>query len=71
MRECNLLQPVNLAPAIVSSDSALCSFMVSPLWLIQSAVTWLCFTWDSERIITASKDGSIRIWFINGEGVHP
>lgn len=32
----------------------------------QSAVTWLDFTWDSERIITASKDGSIRIWNING-----
>ncbi|KAJ7541617.1 hypothetical protein O6H91_10G067400 [Diphasiastrum complanatum] len=31
----------------------------------KSAVTWLCFTWDSERIITASKDGSVRIWNIN------
>ncbi|CAM6097560.1 unnamed protein product [Calypogeia fissa] len=31
----------------------------------KSAVTWLCFTWDSERIITASKDGTIRIWSIN------
>eukprot|EP00249_Psilotum_nudum_P018856 c26990_g1_i1 orf=583-1905(-) len=31
----------------------------------KSAVTWLCFTWDSERMITASKDGSIRIWNIN------
>jgi WD40 repeat protein len=31
----------------------------------KSAVTWLDFTWDSERIITASKDGSIRIWNIN------
>ena len=33
---------------------------------LQSAVTWLCFTPDSEQIITASKDGSIRIWNING-----
>jgi WD40 repeat protein len=32
----------------------------------KSAVTWLCFTWDSEGIITASKDGSIRVWNING-----
>jgi WD40 repeat protein len=31
----------------------------------KSAVTWLCFSQDSERIITASKDGSIRIWNIN------
>lgn len=33
---------------------------------IQSAVTWLCFTPNSEQIITASKDGSLRIWNING-----
>lgn len=32
---------------------------------IQSAVTWLCFAPNSEQIITASKDGSIRIWNIN------
>uniref|UniRef100_A0A6N2MJK2 Anaphase-promoting complex subunit 4 WD40 domain-containing protein n=1 Tax=Salix viminalis TaxID=40686 RepID=A0A6N2MJK2_SALVM len=32
---------------------------------VKSAVTWLCFTPDSEQIITASKDGSIRIWNIN------
>ncbi|EEF50389.1 nucleotide binding protein, putative [Ricinus communis] len=31
----------------------------------KSAVTWLCFTSNSEQIITASKDGSIRIWNIN------
>ncbi|KAF9616350.1 hypothetical protein IFM89_029604 [Coptis chinensis] len=31
----------------------------------KSAVTWLCFTPSSEQIITASKDGSIRIWNIN------
>ncbi|PIA49984.1 hypothetical protein AQUCO_01300610v1 [Aquilegia coerulea] len=31
----------------------------------KSAVTWLCFTQDSEQIITASKDGSIRVWNIN------
>ncbi|KAG0555738.1 hypothetical protein KC19_11G000500 [Ceratodon purpureus] len=31
----------------------------------KSAVTWLDFTWDSQRVITASKDGSIRIWNIN------
>jgi WD40 repeat protein len=33
---------------------------------VQSAVTWLCFAPNSEQIITASKDGSIRIWNING-----
>jgi len=33
---------------------------------VQSAVTWLCFTPNSEQIITASKDDSIRIWNING-----
>ncbi|KAF2298210.1 hypothetical protein GH714_018621 [Hevea brasiliensis] len=31
----------------------------------KSAVTWLCFTSNSEQIITTSKDGSIRIWNIN------
>ncbi|XWS32328.1 hypothetical protein CRYUN_Cryun23aG0150200 [Craigia yunnanensis] len=31
----------------------------------KSAVTWLCFFPNSEQIITASKDGSIRIWNIN------
>ncbi|CAL5401174.1 unnamed protein product [Camellia sinensis] len=31
----------------------------------KSAVTWLCFAPNSEQIITASKDGSIRIWNIN------
>uniref|UniRef100_A0A2P2IQ75 Uncharacterized protein MANES_05G045300 n=1 Tax=Rhizophora mucronata TaxID=61149 RepID=A0A2P2IQ75_RHIMU len=31
----------------------------------KSAVTWLCFSPDSEKIITTSKDGSIRIWNIN------
>lgn len=31
----------------------------------KSAVTWLNFTWDSAGIITASKDGSIRVWNIN------
>ncbi|KAL3649468.1 hypothetical protein CASFOL_005871 [Castilleja foliolosa] len=31
----------------------------------KSAVTWLCFGPNSEHIITASKDGSIRIWNIN------
>ncbi|CAM8968644.1 unnamed protein product [Rhodiola kirilowii] len=31
----------------------------------KSAVTWLTFTPDSEQIITASKDGTIRIWNIN------
>ncbi|XP_047323313.1 transducin beta-like protein 2 [Impatiens glandulifera] len=31
----------------------------------KSAVTWLCFTSNSEQIITASKDGTIRIWNIN------
>ncbi|KAE8685092.1 ATP-dependent DNA helicase 2 subunit KU80-like [Hibiscus syriacus] len=33
--------------------------------LFMSAVTWLCFSPNSEQIITASKDGSIRIWNIN------
>ncbi|XP_039139048.1 transducin beta-like protein 2 [Dioscorea cayenensis subsp. rotundata] len=31
----------------------------------KSAVTCLCFTPSSEQIITASKDGSIRVWNIN------
>ncbi|XP_050237343.1 uncharacterized protein LOC126687037 [Mercurialis annua] len=31
----------------------------------KSAVTWLSFSPNSEQIITASKDGSIRIWNIN------
>lgn len=31
----------------------------------KSAVTWLCFSPNSEQIITASKDGSIRVWNIN------
>lgn len=31
----------------------------------KSAVTWLDFTWDSAGIVTASKDGSIRVWNIN------
>ncbi|PWZ52728.1 Transducin beta-like protein 2 [Zea mays] len=32
----------------------------------KSAVTCLCFAPNSEQIITASKDGSIRVWNING-----
>ncbi|URE41107.1 WD domain, G-beta repeat [Musa troglodytarum] len=31
----------------------------------KSAVTCLCFTHNSEQIITASKDGSLRVWNIN------
>ncbi|CAH9096531.1 unnamed protein product [Cuscuta europaea] len=31
----------------------------------KSAVTWLCFTPNSDQIITASKDGFIRVWNIN------
>ncbi|KAL5166872.1 Transducin beta-like protein 2 [Glycine soja] len=31
----------------------------------KSAVTWLCFMPNSEQIITASKDGSMRLWNIN------
>ncbi|KAG0498828.1 hypothetical protein HPP92_003519 [Vanilla planifolia] len=31
----------------------------------KSAVTCLCFTPSSEQIITASKDGTIRLWNIN------
>ncbi|KAF3776933.1 Transducin beta-like protein 2 [Nymphaea thermarum] len=31
----------------------------------KSAVTWLGFFPNSEQILTASKDGSIRIWNIN------
>lgn len=33
---------------------------------VQSAVTWLCFSPNSEQVITASKDGTIRVWNING-----
>ncbi|CAL4920225.1 unnamed protein product [Urochloa decumbens] len=33
----------------------------------KSAVTCLCFAPNSEQIITASKDGSIRVWNINGD----
>ncbi|KAG8061904.1 hypothetical protein GUJ93_ZPchr0003g17615 [Zizania palustris] len=32
----------------------------------KSAVTCLCFAPNSEQIITASKDGTIRVWNING-----
>ncbi|KAG5565645.1 hypothetical protein RHGRI_001531 [Rhododendron griersonianum] len=35
----------------------------------KSAVTWLCFSPNSEQIITASKDGTIRIWNINVQQV--
>ncbi|CAA7013391.1 unnamed protein product [Microthlaspi erraticum] len=31
----------------------------------KSAVTWLCFSPNSDKIITASKDGSLRLWNIN------
>ncbi|RZC57843.1 hypothetical protein C5167_005148 [Papaver somniferum] len=31
----------------------------------ESVVTWLCFSSNSEQIITTSKDGTIRIWNIN------
>ncbi|KAI4370365.1 hypothetical protein MLD38_018724 [Melastoma candidum] len=31
----------------------------------KSAVKWLCFTPNSDRVITTSKDGSMRIWNIN------
>ncbi|KAL8129097.1 hypothetical protein V2J09_018252 [Rumex salicifolius] len=31
----------------------------------KSAVTWLCFSPDSEQMITASKDGTMKIWNIN------
>lgn len=31
----------------------------------KSAVTWLSFMWDSQRIVTASKEGTIKIWNIN------
>ncbi|XP_075501046.1 uncharacterized protein LOC142539453 [Primulina tabacum] len=31
----------------------------------KSAVTWLCFDPKSEKILTASKDGSMRLWNIN------
>ncbi|KAA3471807.1 transducin beta-like protein 2 [Gossypium australe] len=34
--------------------------------VLNSAVTWLCFSPNSEQIITTSKDGSIRVWNING-----
>lgn len=41
--------------------------MILLLPIVQSAVTWLCFSPNSEQIITASKDGSLRIWNINGK----
>jgi WD40 repeat protein len=41
--------------------------MILLLLFVQSAVTWLCFAPNSEQIITASKDGSLRIWNINGK----
>lgn len=31
----------------------------------KSAVTWLCFMPNSEQIITASKDGTMKVWNIN------
>ncbi|GBG76057.1 hypothetical protein CBR_g21297 [Chara braunii] len=31
----------------------------------KSAVTWLCFAHDSEKVVTASKDGKIKVWNIN------
>eukprot|EP00245_Coleochaete_scutata_P001819 TRINITY_DN12271_c0_g1_i1.p1 TRINITY_DN12271_c0_g1~~TRINITY_DN12271_c0_g1_i1.p1 ORF type:complete len:429 (-),score=84.15 TRINITY_DN12271_c0_g1_i1:396-1682(-) len=31
----------------------------------KSAVTWLSFSADSQRVVTASKDGTIKIWNIN------
>ncbi|MQL99102.1 hypothetical protein Taro_031814 [Colocasia esculenta] len=31
----------------------------------KSAVTWLCFSPNSEQIITSSKDGTMRVWNIN------
>lgn len=31
----------------------------------KSAVTWLCFTPNSEQVITASKDGTLKVWNIN------
>jgi len=37
----------------------------------KSAVTCLCFAPNSEQIITASKDGSIRVWNINGAWPEP
>lgn len=33
---------------------------------LQSAVTCLCFTPNSDQIITVSKDETMRIWNING-----
>ncbi|MCO5575909.1 hypothetical protein L7F22_029716 [Adiantum nelumboides] len=32
---------------------------------LESAVTWLDFTSDASGIVTASKDGTIRVWNIN------
>ncbi|GAB4844363.1 hypothetical protein Ancab_037727 [Ancistrocladus abbreviatus] len=31
----------------------------------KSAVTWLCFAPNSEQVITASKDGTLKLWNIN------
>uniref|UniRef100_A0A6N2MN23 Anaphase-promoting complex subunit 4 WD40 domain-containing protein n=1 Tax=Salix viminalis TaxID=40686 RepID=A0A6N2MN23_SALVM len=52
--------------AMQLKGTKICLFsLISSYFDVQSAVTWLCFTPDSEQIITASKDGSIRIWNIN------
>lgn len=53
-----------LTNALFFSAPILCEADRYPF--IQSAVTCLCFAPNSEQIITASKDGSIRVWNING-----
>lgn len=41
-------------------------FTFLPLICFQSAVTCLCFTPNSDQVITASKDGTLKVWNING-----
>ncbi|TYH56761.1 hypothetical protein ES332_D08G042900v1 [Gossypium tomentosum] len=47
---------------LLTHGSLLCFFFTA---YSESAVTWLCFSPNSEQIITTSKDGSIRVWNIN------
>lgn len=35
------------------------------LFVLQSAVTWLSFLWNSKRVVTTSKDGTIKLWNID------
>eukprot|EP00850_Spirogloea_muscicola_P013158 SM000088S23699 [mRNA] locus=s88:184722:188091:- [translate_table: standard] len=37
----------------------------------KSAITWLSFTSDAQRVVTASKDGTIKIWNLNEPSIGP